>query len=201
MGLSRRVFYFSMSLFFCALSLLGVKTSVGYLLSVHSLYALNPYPYLFAIFVSFSDVPPLSKTCLITTSGCAWSFHSLQASLIASPIASPISPGEVLLPLYLRHGPSFVRHLDGEFALAVSLARYFAQLHGQIRLTALPCFQHYFQPFSPIILTESLESPESLEHDDSFHLSCSRLAQVYMPVNWRLLCRAMSSLVGAWGAA
>lgn len=66
---------------------------------------------------------------------------------IASPIASPISPGEVLLPLYLRHGPSFVRHLDGEFALTVSLARYFAQLHGQILLTALPCFQHYFQPY------------------------------------------------------
>lgn len=29
------------------------------------------------------------------------------------------SDGEVLLPLYLRHGPSFVRHLDGEFALTV----------------------------------------------------------------------------------
>ena len=29
------------------------------------------------------------------------------------------SDGEVLLPLYRRFGPSFVRYLDGEFAVVI----------------------------------------------------------------------------------
>jgi len=53
------------------------KTSVGYLLSVHSLYALNPYPYLFAIFVSFSDVPPQQNL----------SYHNFRLCLKLSFIA------------------------------------------------------------------------------------------------------------------